>query len=116
MTTVPTIREFETGATRSPLGEKLCYSGFMSPIAQKRFAEYMHINRKQSDGQLREPDNWKKGIPIKSYMDSMSRHYQDVWLHMDGHSGEATEDMETALCGLFFNVQGLLHEIVKARL
>lgn len=109
-------REFESGATRSPLGDKLCYAGFISPLAQKRFAEYMHLHRTQADGQIRQPDNWKKGIPLGSFMDSMSRHYQDVWLHMDGFSGEAVEDMETALCGLFFNIQGMLHEIVKERI
>jgi len=109
------VREFATGATRSPMANKLCYSGFLSPLAQKRFAEYMHLHRTQSDGAIRDPDNWKKGIPMESFMDSMSRHYQDVWLHMDGHGKEATEDIETALCGLFFNVQGMLHEIVKAR-
>jgi len=109
------IRTFETGATRSPMKDKLCYSGFLSPLALKRFAEYMHHHRTQANGQIREPNNWKKGIPLDSFMDSMSRHYQDVWLHMDGFSEEATEDIETALCGLMFNVQGMLHELTKGR-
>ena len=109
-----TVRIFDTGATRSPQAEKLCYDRFFSPLVLKRFAEYMHLHRKQSDGALREPDNWQKGIPQASYMDSMARHEMDVWLHQSGLPGEATEDLETALCGLMFNAMGMLFEVLKA--
>ena len=80
----------------------------------KRFAEYMHGHRKQTDGTLREPDNWQKGIPQASYMDSMARHEMDVWLHQSGFPGEATEDIETAVCGLMFNAMGMLFEVLQA--
>ena len=109
-----TVRIFDTGATRSPQAEKLCYDRFLSPLVLKRYAEYMHEHRKQSDGTLREPDNWQKGIPQASYMDSMARHEMDVWLHQSGFSCEATEDLETALCGLMFNVMGMLFEVLQA--
>lgn len=109
----PNIRTFDTGATRSPLADKLCYAGFFSPIVLKRVAEYMHLHRTQADGTVREPDNWQKGIPQASYMDSMWRHFEDVWLYQRGCSEYMVEDVETALCGLFFNVQGMLHEILK---
>ena len=111
----PEIREFETGATRSPIADKFCYDRFFSPLVLHRFAQYMHQHRTQSDGTIREPDNWQKGIPMESYMDSLKRHEMDVWLHQSGFGSIATEDIETALCGLFFNVQGMLFEILKAK-
>lgn len=110
-----TIRIFDTGATRSPQAEKLCYDRFLSPLVLKRYAEYMHQHRTQTDGTLREPDNWQKGIPQASYMDSMARHEMDVWLHQSGFPGEATEDIETALCGLMFNAMGMLFEVLRER-
>ena len=108
------VRQFDTGATRSPQAEKLCYDRFLSPLVLKRFAEYMHEHRKQSDGLMRDPDNWQKGIPQASYMDIMARHEMDVWLHQSGFPGDATEDLETALCGLMFNAMGMLFEVLKA--
>lgn len=110
-----TVRIFDTGATRSPQAEKLCYDRFLSPLVLKRFAEYMHGHRKQADGTLRDPDNWQKGIPQESYMDSMARHEMDVWLHQSGFPDEATEDIETALCGLMFNAMGMLFEVLRER-
>lgn len=109
------IRTFETGATRSPLSDKLEYAGFLSPLVMKRFAEYMHKHRHQADGSIRESRNWQKGIPQASYMDSMARHYQDVWLHCEGFPSAMVEDIETALCGLLFNAQGMLFEILKQK-
>ena len=106
-------RIFVTGATRSPLNDKLCYAGFMDARVIKRYAEYMHRHREQTDGNLRDPDNWKKGIPIDSYMDSMYRHFMDVWLWHQGYLDEATEEIEEALVALMFNVQGMLFEILK---
>jgi hypothetical protein len=109
------IRTFETGATRSPLGSKPEYAGFLSPIVVKRFGEYMHLHRTQSDGTQRESRNWQKGIPQSAYMDSMARHFMDIWLYQEGHPKEATEDIETALCAMLFNVQGMLYELLKAK-
>lgn len=108
------IREFASGATRSPLGDKLQYEGFLSPVALQRFAQYMHEHRRQADGNMRPADNWQSGIPLSSYMDSMARHFFDVWLHHRGFPERATEPLEVALCGLMFNVQGYLHETLKA--
>lgn len=109
------IREFETGATRSPMGDKLCYSRFMDSRVIKRYCEYLHKHRVQADGVVREPDNWKQGIPSESYMDSMFRHFMDVWLIEQGHYDSATEDIETALCALIFNAQGMLYETLQAK-
>src|SRR3990167_4084265 len=52
------IRTFNSGATRDTLEGKLEFARFMSPIVLKRFSEYMNLHRKQTDGNLREPDNW----------------------------------------------------------
>lgn len=109
------VRIFDGGATRSPLGDKLCYSRFMDARVVKRYCEYLHKHRVQADGNVREPDNWKNGIPQASYMDSMHRHFMDVWLHNQGHTSEMAEDIETALCALIFNAQGMLFEVMKGK-
>lgn len=109
------VRRFGTGATRSPLSDKLCYSRFMDARVIKRYCEYLHLHRTQTDGKVREPDNWKQGIPAESYIDSMFRHFMDVWLFEQGYYNDTVEDQETALCALMFNVQGLLFEILKTK-
>ena len=67
----------------------------------------------QSDGQIRPGDNWQQGIPMNDYMDSMWRHFMDVWeAHRD--LGVAI-NQEEALCALLFNVMGYLHECLKRK-
>lgn len=105
------MRKFDSGATRNDDTENLDYEGFLSPLALKAFAEYMHKHRKQADGELRASDNWQKGIPKEAYMKSGFRHFMDWWLEHRG--SESREGMEDALCGLLFNVFGYLHEITK---
>lgn len=110
----PTIRKFETGATRDVDHDKYDYEGFLSPLVVERFGEYMHKHRLQADGKLRDSDNWQKGIPLSAYMKSGFRHFMDWWRghreqYSDGHF------LEDALCALLFNVQGYLHELLRAR-
>ena len=109
------VRKFETGATRDADEGKYDYEGFLSPLVIKRFGEYMHKHRVQSDGSLRDSDNWQKGIPLSAYLKSAHRHYMDVWLHHRGLSDEANEPIEEALCALLFNISGYLHETCKQR-
>ena len=104
------IRVFSTGATRDTDENKLDYEGFLSPLVIKRFAEYMQENRKQSDGSMRDSDNWQKGIPITVYMKSMFRHFMETWASYREGDMKKTE---VALCALMFNVQGFLHELIK---
>ncbi len=104
------LREFPTGATRDSTEGKLEYAGFLHPLVLKRFAEYMHLHRVQKNGSVRDSDNWQKGIPVEVYEQSLMRHFMDVWLHLRGVGEHANEDYQTALCGLFFNTQGLLFE------
>ena len=108
----PEVRIFDTGATRDQDQDKFDPEGFLSPYALHAFQAYMHEHRKQSDGSLRDSDNWQKGIPLDAYMKSMYRHFMDVW-HNHRKTGLAREDIKTALCALLFNVQGMLHEVTK---
>jgi hypothetical protein len=110
-----TKRTFDTGATRGTAEEKYDFEGFLSPLVINRFGGYMHKNRLQSDGTLRDSDNWQKGIPKDVYMKSMFRHFMDLWdLHRNGTDDKATERFtEEALCALLFNVMGYLHEHLK---
>jgi len=107
------MRTFETGATRDDNDTKADYRGYLSPLVLKRFGEYMTKHRVQPDGAVRASDNWKKGIPQSEYLSSALRHVIDVWLLHDGYDGVATQDIEEALCGLLFNVQGYLHSYLE---
>ena len=101
-------------ATRDTSEGKPDYGCFLSPLVLKRFGEYMHEHRVQSDGTLRAADNWQKGIPVDAYVESLLRHIMDIWLHDRGHGDEARESYEDALCAALFNIQGLLlEELVK---
>lgn len=110
---VPYMREFTTGATRNTDEDKIDFEGFLSPLALEEFAKYMHTHRIQADGKLRDSDNWQKGIPMEAYMKSMYRHFFDTWKNYRGL--ETPEEQITNLCGMLFNVQGMLHELLKKK-
>jgi hypothetical protein len=117
------MRTFDTGATRDGDADKLDYEGFLSPLVLRRYAEYMHKHRKQADGNLRDADNWQKGMPRAAYMKSLWRHFMEVWSGwrkvinaMGGRTGPFTEpELQEALCAVLFNVMGLLHELLLGR-
>lgn len=106
------IRTFETGATRDTDIDKPDYEGFLSPLALASYGRYMTKHRKQADGQIRDSDNWQKGIPPDQYIKSAFRHFIDWWSCHRGYGSQ--EGLEDALCALLFNVQGYLHEVCKA--
>src|SRR4030065_695483 len=109
------VRTFDSGATRDTSDGKLEYARFMSPIVLKRFAEYMNLHRKQTDGNLREPDNWMNLFGDKHEdvcLDSLFRHVMDVWLINKGFQTEAREDIEPALCAILFNAQAWLFKVL----
>ena len=108
------MRTFDTGATRDSDDGKFDYEGFLSPLVLERYAEYMHLHRKQAGGKLRDSDNWQKGIPIAQYCKSLWRHFVDIWTLHRGWPAKAT--LEDALCAVLFNAMGMLHEVVKKRL
>lgn len=110
------VRSFGTGATRSSDAGRYDPEAFLSPIVLERFSEYMQANRVQPDGSVRSGDNWQKGIPIDAYMKGMSRHYLHLWTRHRGFQVQdpaASPDMESDLCALLFNVQGMLFELLK---
>lgn len=114
------MREFGTGATRNDDKTKNDYRGFRSPLAMKRFGDYMTEHRVQSDGTIRDSDNWKKGMPRKAYLSSLIRHVEDVHLIMEGHVALNPDTKEPvaldeALAAIMFNSQGLLHEVMLGR-
>jgi len=110
-----TMRVSESGAIRSPLGNKPQYEGYNSPLVEWRFGQFMLKHQTPEDGSHRDADNWQKGMDISIYIDSMHRHYMDLWLHHRGYSHLATEPLEEALCALRFNVNGYLFETLKAK-
>jgi hypothetical protein len=133
------IRTFDTGATRDTEKGKLDFEGFLSPIVLHRYAQYLEGHRTQSDGTLRDSDNWQKGIAKTVYAKSGLRHQIDVWmLHRGYHLyrersdvGETTHirteaissipagwtevTMEDALCACIFNNMGYLFELLKVK-
>lgn len=113
------IRTFDTGATRDVDVGKLDYEGFLSPIVLERYAQYLHKHRIQSDGNLRDADNWQKGIPIKQYMKSKVRHLVFSWLLHRGFPAIDDKgnkvDLEESLCAELFNTMGYLLEILKGK-
>jgi len=116
------MREFDTGATRNDNAEKFGITGFRSRYADEAYYAYMHGHRMQADGVLRDPDNWKKGMPIETYYEGLDRHHHDVFsIHESGQAFRRNEDggevgLEDALAAMLFNITGLLHEIGKAKL
>jgi len=107
------IRKFKTGATRDTEEGKYDYEGFLSPLVIQRFGQYMNKHRKQADGNLRDSDNWQKGIPKNAYIKSAWRHFLDWWMEHRGY--KSREGIEDALMALLFNVMGYAHEILKEK-
>ncbi len=106
-------RTFNTGATRDTDEGKLDWEGFISPIWMQEFAKYMHTHRTQVDGDLRDADNWQKGMPRRQYMKSLIRHTWNLWLLWRGIGTK--EQMLELLCAIQFNVQGLGYELLIGR-
>jgi len=131
----PEGRYFEGGAYRDTDSGKHDYEGFLNPLPLSAFGEYMTEHRLQSDGTMRDSDNWQAGIPMPQYMKSMLRHVFDVWAihrglfvykerkdgreitHVTAHyhvePGWRLVDMKEALCAVWFNTQGYLFEWLK---
>lgn len=113
------LRTFTTGATRDTSQNKPDYEGFLSPLALERFGQYMHKHRHQSDGGLRDSDNWQKGIPMAVYVKSLWRHMVSLWTLHRGLPARDEKgqpcDVEEMCCAIMFNIQGYLHEHLKKK-
>jgi hypothetical protein len=107
---VSDVRTFDSGAIRDTDQDKLSYVKGLSPLVLKRYMQYLAKHRIQTDGNLRDWDNWKAGMPQEVYLDSRMRHEMDVWLAMDGFQSE--QDVTESLCAVIFNAMGQLHEVL----
>lgn len=108
------MRYFDTGATRNVDTNQPDFEAFLSPTVIERYGAFMHKNRLQRDGKLRDGDNWQKGMPLTSYMKSGWRHFLHWWkLHRN--PTESSNDLEDALCAMMFNTMGYLHEVLKRK-
>ncbi len=77
------------------------------------FAEYMDHNRLQSDGHLRDGDNWQRGFPRRQIMKSLIRHTWDLWYAW--RDADLDGRFVSLLCAILFNAQAMLHEIALGR-
>lgn len=115
-----TIRTFDTGATRDLDDTKNDYEGYLSPLVLEAYGDYMTEHRRQSDGSLRDSDNWQRGIPREAYMKSLLRHVFTAWkLHRGWTVREEkiggvlrVPTMQETLCAILFNAMGYLHELL----
>ncbi|HET6496636.1 MAG TPA: hypothetical protein VFH61_14860 [Thermoleophilia bacterium] len=106
-------RHFAGGAYRDTDVGKIDFEGFLNPLVLQAFGEYMERHRVQSNGELRDSDNWQAGMPRSVYMKSLLRHAHDLWME---HRGYASRDgIDEALGGLLFNVCGFWLELLKER-
>jgi len=114
----PKIRQFDSGATRDTDENKPSYVKALSPIVLQGYVEYLGRHRLQSDGNLRDWDNWKKGIPQEVYLDGLGRHEMAVWLLCHGFPASDNHGPVTlldSLYGVIFNSIGMAHEILKKK-
>lgn len=112
------VRLFPSGATRSANDGKYEIARFFDPRVMLERAAYMHRHRIQPDGQLRDPDNWKKGMGLQTYADSIGRHALDFALLHEGYEVRRPEDdskveMIETLCAIMFNCEGYIKEYLE---
>ena len=91
-----TMKILESGATRSSSDGKFDYEGFINPGVLFEYAKYLHKHRVQTDGRLRDSDNWQKGMESDDCMKPLLRHTMDAWLLHRGYEiyRELTEEGE----------------------
>lgn len=106
-------RAFDTGATRDTDDEKLQFTRAFDVLVVTRFLEYMRDHNKMADGTRRREDNWKKGFPAESMLESDARHFLDKWLEHEKY--QSRDGIEEALCGQMFNVMADLRRVLVER-
>ena len=114
-TTTPAIRTVATGANRDSDAGKLSYAKGLSSQVLQRYLEYLDQHRVMKDGSLRDWDNWKQGMPIEWYSDSLSRHVHDAIRASQGLPVPENASLEDLLCAVIFNAQGWLFELLVAK-
>jgi hypothetical protein len=104
----PSVREFESGAVRDT-GNKEDYVETISYLALKRYAEYMTQQAKKYGR-----GNWRKGIPIESYEESLMRHIQKYFANK--YDDAQLEPEVDHLSACLFNLFGIIHELEKEKI
>ena len=97
------VRSFKTGAIRDLDDNKPDFIETVSWTAFRKFGEYM-TGKKSKYGS----GNFKKGIDIESYEQSLVRHLQK-YLENKYEDGQQERD-ERHLEAMVFNIFGILHE------
>jgi hypothetical protein len=102
------ITRFETGAIRDSQAGKNNWTETISWTALNRYATYMTGKRAKYGA-----GNFKKGIPITSYEESIPRHWHKYFTNKyEGNSDEPNEDH---LAAIIFNCLGIMHEEEAAK-
>lgn len=73
-------RVFSSGANRNSSLGKFTYKDFINPLNEYSYGKYMDGKRVLADGTIRDGDNWQKGIPKDSLLDSLTRHIKELEL------------------------------------
>lgn len=102
------ITKFKTGAIRDTQDGKEDYIETFSWTGLKRYAQYM-TGKKAKYG----AGNFKKGIPIENYEQSLLRHVQKYLANK--YEGGTVEKEEDHLSAILFNVFGIIHEEERAK-
>lgn len=97
------ITKFETGAIRDSQDGKEDYIETISWTAFKRYAQYMTGKKKKYGS-----GNFKKGIPVENYEQSLMRHVQKYLENK--YEGGIIEKEEDHLSAMVFNIFGIMHE------
>jgi hypothetical protein len=97
------IRKFTTGAIRDLDDTKEDYIETIPWRAFKRYAQYMTGKKKKYGA-----GNFKKGIPIESYEQSLVRHLQKYLENK--YEGGTVEKEEDHLSAMMFNIFGIMFE------
>lgn len=97
------VTKFKTGAIRDLQDGKEDYIETISWTALKRHAQYMTGKKKKYGS-----GNFKKGIPIESYEQSLVRHLQKYLVNK--YEGGTVEKEEDHLAAMMFNICGIMHE------
>jgi|SRR6056297_1582541 len=96
-------RKFKTGAIRDDDSDKEDYTETISWTAFKRYAQYMTGKKKKYGS-----GNFKKGIDIDSYEQSLLRHVQK-YMENKYEDGQVERE-EDHLSAMVFNIFGIMHE------
>lgn len=102
------VTQFSTGAIRDTQDGKLDFVETISFTAHHRFARYMTEKKKKYGA-----GNFKKGIPIESYEQSLLRHIDKYFRNK--YEGGNDEPHEDHLAAIRFNVDGLIHEEERSK-